>query len=63
MMDTSTTIENLNALAAITEAPIIKIFTDKRSAFKNINHKTIQDAAYCYGWDRCEMLTPTCTRA
>jgi hypothetical protein len=57
MMDTSATIENLNALAAITETPIIKIFTDKRSTFNNINHKAIQDAAYCYGWDRCEMLT------
>jgi hypothetical protein len=42
MMDTSVTIENLNTLAAIIpKTPIIKMLTDKRSAFNHINHQAI----------------------
>jgi hypothetical protein len=57
MMETGVAIEILNALAAITETPVIKIFTDKRSAFNNINHLATRGAARCCGWDQCNVLT------
>ena len=57
MMDTSVVLENLRCLAGLSRLPLTQVFTDKRSAFNYVHHECIKDAAWCYGWKRCAMLT------
>jgi hypothetical protein len=56
MLDTSIAIENVRALAKLTCTPLIRMFSDKRSAFNYINHEAVMDAAKCYGWGQCDMM-------
>lgn len=56
MMDTSVAIENVRALATLTGTPLIRMFSDKKSAFNYINHEAVMDAAKCYGQRQCKMM-------